>query len=100
MEQKYLVAVGSSHLVELIITEDIARMCYHCGSCDKDVEQGIEIPFIKEQLDKVDTELMQNVVNEILGEVEKPLSRKDLESWILFEASALFIDGDFEVIND
>ena len=51
MEQKYLVAVGSSYLIELIITEDIARMCYHCGNCDKEVEQGIEIPFIKEQLD-------------------------------------------------
>ena len=91
--------IGSSYLLELIITEEIARMCYHCGICDNDVANGIEIPFIKEQLDNIETDLMIKVVREIIGEEVDYMSRKDLECWILFEASALFIDGDcYEII--
>jgi hypothetical protein len=97
MNKKYCVLVGSSFVIELIITEDIARMCYHSGDCYNDAKDGIEIPLIKEQLKNIDTELLINVVGEIIGSIEisRNMSREDLESWVLFEASALFIDGDY-----
>jgi hypothetical protein len=102
MGKKYIVVVGSSYLIELIITEDIARSCYHCGNCEEDVMNGIKIPLIKEQLEKFETIQLFNAVSEIIGDEEicAKMSREDLESWILFEASALFIDGDFNEYND
>ena len=102
MEKKFIVSVGSSYLLELIITEDIARSCYHCGNCEEDVMNGIKIPLIKNQLKNFETIQLFNVVSEIIGDEEKctKMSREDLESWILFEVSALFIDGDFNEYND
>jgi hypothetical protein len=101
-KKKFIVSVGSSYLLELIITEDIAISCYHCGDCEKDVMNGIKIPLIKEQLEKFETIQLFNVVSEIIGDEEKctKMSREDLESWILFEASALFIDGDFNEYDE
>lgn len=101
MDTKYMVLVGSSYFCELIITEKIARMCYHCGSCDNDVKIAKEIPFIKEQLDSIDEDLMRKVVGDILGEeTADALDIEDLKEWIVFEASALLIDGDFNEYYD
>lgn len=101
MEKKFIVSVGSSYICELIITEEIARMCYHCGNCDNEVKIAKEIPLIKEQLDTIDEDLMRKVVGEILGEeTANVMHIEDLKEWIVFEASALFIDGDFNEYND
>jgi hypothetical protein len=70
MEKKYIVVVGSSYLIELIITEDIARNCYHCGNCEEDIMNGIKIPLIKEQLEKFETIQLFNAVSEIIGDEE------------------------------
>lgn len=101
MEKKFIVFVGSSYIVELIITEEIARMCYHCGNCDNEVKIAKEIPLIKEQLNNIDEDLMRKVVGEILGEeTANVMDIEDLKEWIVFEASALLIDGDFNEYND
>ena len=100
MEKKYSVLIGSSYVIELIITEEIARMCYHSGCCDEDVKDGIEIPFIKEQLAHFETEQLEKVVNEYVGDVSKTMNRNELECWVLFESSALFIDGDCHEIEE
>ena len=101
MDTKYMVLVGSSYICELIITEEIARMCYHCGNCDNEVKIAKEIPLIKEQLDTIDEDLMRKVVGDILGEeTANVMDIEDLKEWIVFEASALLIDGDFNEYND
>jgi hypothetical protein len=101
MNTKYMVLVGSSYICELIITEEIARMCYHCGICDNEVKIAKDIPLIKEQLDTIDEDLMRKVIGEILGEeTANAMDIEDLKEWIVFEASALLIDGDFNEYND
>jgi hypothetical protein len=90
-----MVLVGSSYICELIITEEIARMCYHCGNCDNEVKIAKDYPLIKEQFDNIDEDLMRKVVGEILGEeIANVMDVEDLKEWIVFEASALLIDGD------
>ena len=96
MDKKYIVSVGSSYLCELIITKEIAEMCFHCGNCDNEIKVAKEIPFIREQLNNLDETLMRNAVSDILGyERVKSMNRSDLEDWILFEGAALFVDGDY-----
>lgn len=99
MEKKYLVSVGSSYIVDIELTESIAHQCYHSGACDESAEMVRLMPEIRSQFANISTNTMRQAIGEILGEKEvKTMNRKQLESWVLFEAGANFIEGDYEEI--
>jgi hypothetical protein len=101
MEKKYLVSVGSSYIVDIELTEDIAQQCYHSGACDDSVEMVRLMPEIRAQFANISTNTMRRAIGDVLGEKEaKTMNRQQLESWVLFEAGANFIEGDYEEVTD
>jgi hypothetical protein len=99
MEKKYLVSVGSSYVVDIVLTESIANQCYHSGACDESVENVRLMSQIRTQFANIGTDTMRKAIVDILGEKEaNKMNRAQLESWVLFEAGANFIEGDYEEI--
>ena len=97
---KRIVTIGSSFVIDLELTSEIAHTCYHSGQCYLDVEFMRKTPQIQEQMSKIGEDMLRKVIGEILGENEvKTMDREDLESWALFEASALYVDGEFEELE-
>ena len=97
---KHIVTIGSSFVIDLEMTDEIAHTCYHSGQCYLDVEFMCKTPQIQEQMSKIEEDMLRKVIGEILGENEvKTMGREDLECWALFEASALYVDGEFEELE-
>ena len=98
--KKYIVTIGSSFIIDLELTADIAHSCYHSGICDEDVQNAQKLPEIQEQMSKIDEDTLRKVINEIWGDkIATEMDREMLECYALFEASALFVDGNYEEIE-
>ena len=95
--KKYIVTIGSSFIIDLELTADIAHSCYHSGICDEDVQNAQKLPEIQEQMSKIDEDTLRKVINEIWGEkIATEMDREWLEYYALIEAAALFVDGEYE----
>ena len=63
MSNKRWFSTGSGR-IELEMTVEQAASVSHSGPCDDDVVALSEVPEIKKQLDKIDTELLKNELSE------------------------------------
>jgi hypothetical protein len=98
--EKYIVTIGSSFVIDLELTSEIANTCYHSGICDDDVLFARNLPEIQEQFCQINEDTLRKVVNEIWGEnIANEMDREWLECYVLFEASALFVDGNYEQLE-
>lgn len=57
--------VDGNGLVELEIPKEVVTKGFHCGQCDNDVEELINMPFIKNQLDKYSDQELINSLSEV-----------------------------------
>lgn len=55
---------SGSGRIELDIDLDIADSCHHSGQCDADVEDAMQIPEIKKQLDAIDQKVLADELSE------------------------------------
>ena len=95
--KKYIVTIGSSFVLDLELTAEMAHTCYHSGDCYDDVKFVRKMPEIQEQMSKIDEDTLRKVINEIWGEkIANEMDREMLECYALFEAAALFVDGEYE----
>jgi hypothetical protein len=62
-EKKLWFSTGSGR-IEFELTLEDARHGSHQGQCDSDVKDLSEVPYIKEQLDKIDPELLSDELRE------------------------------------
>lgn len=50
--------------IELLISEEVAHLCSHPGPCDDDIERCMQLPEIKEQIDKINPETLADEISE------------------------------------
>ena len=95
--KKYIVTIGSSFVLDLELTAEMANTCYHSGDCYDDVKFVRKMTEIQEQMSKIDEDTLRKVIREIWGEkIATEMDREMLECYSLFEAAALFVDGVYE----
>jgi hypothetical protein len=72
--------------IELLI-EDAENM-YHQGQCDSDVKEGMEIPYIKEQLEKIDEEQLRKELDDFGAWDDEELNdhQENLMRWLWISA--------------
>ena len=98
--KKMLVTIGSSFIIDLILTEEQANLCYHSGDCEESIKIVREMPEIQAQFAKISEDTLRKVIGEIYyEEMPNEMDREWLEYYALFEAGALCIDGAYEELN-
>ena len=51
--KKYLCESGSSYVIELVLTGEQIQKGYHSGQCDMDIQELVQVPEIREQLEAI-----------------------------------------------
>ena len=98
--KKHIITLGSSFIIDLELSADIAHTCYHSGDCYDDVKFVREMPQIQAQFAKISEDTLRRVIREIWGEkIANEMNREMLECYALFEAGALFVDGEYEELE-
>lgn len=96
MEYTYFDAYNKD-CFELEMTLDDAKFCAHQGCCDKECEQMVKKPYIREQLNKLTSEQMEaaiRVYDVNFEEYEsKEIPREDLELYIVWLAASDIVDN-------
>ena len=63
-DKTYLCESGSNFVIGLLLTGEQIQKGYHSGDCDLDIQELVQVPEIKEQLDAIDSELLDKWWNE------------------------------------
>ena len=103
-DKYYYIRSGSSHVIDLKMKGEYINMCAHQGNCDDDVMRVIELPEIKSQLDAINDAQLDAWWNEFFcddtPEEHSAADRNTKLMWLVFDACASAIDGDFEEADD
>jgi len=92
MEETRITYVGC---IDLEMTLEDAKACYHQGRCDDDVEAAMETDYIKEQLTQLTNEEIRETLYEYGCEFDEN-DRNDMESLIVWLAAGNIIEDYFE----
>ena len=96
---KHTITAGSSFPISLELTDEHISMGYHCGNCHDDIIRLMELPEIKEQLEKISDEELNKWWGEFfidnVIEHENATKERKLE-WLVFECCSLGADGFFD----
>lgn len=96
-EKYYIVGSGSSFPIDLKLKGEYIKMCYHPGECSNEVMQVMNIPEVKEQLDTISDDELDQWWGEFWldepEEVHNAAPREKRLIWLVFDACSNAIDG-------
>lgn len=96
-EKYYIVGSGSSFPIDLKLKGEYINMCYHPGECSNEVMQVMNIPEVKEQLDAISDDELDQWWSEFWldepEEVHNAAPREKRLMWLVFDACSSAIDG-------
>lgn len=81
--------------IEFEMTLEDANCGCHIGSCDEDVQELVDTDYIREQLDRLDTEVIrENIRAYGLDDVDE-MDRHRLECYLVWIAAGNIVDDDY-----
>lgn len=97
---KHTITAGSSFPISLELTDEHISMGYHSGDCEDDILRLMELPEIKEQLEKISDDELNKWWDEFyidndFKQHENATKETKLE-WLVFECCSLGVDGCFD----
>lgn len=100
---KYRVSSGSSYPISLVLLGEEVRSAFHSGECSEDVRALMQTPEVKEQLDRISDKELNDWWGEMFvddtEEEHASASKETKLSWLIFDACANAIDGDWEIVE-
>lgn len=94
--KSYICESGSSFVIELKLTGEQVQKGYHSGDCDADIDELMNAPEVKSQLNAISETTLTKWWDEMFIDGPKtPVSEDKHQalSWLVFDACANAIDG-------
>ena len=96
---KHTITAGSSFPISLELTDEHISIGYHSGDCEDDVFRLMELPEIKQQLEKISDEELNMWWEEFFIDndfVHENATKETKLEWLVFECCSLGVDGCFD----
>lgn len=97
---KHTITSGSSFPISLVLTDEQISTGYHPGDCEDSVRFLMELPEIKEQLDKISDKELSDWWDEFfldgLPKIPVSVDKTQALEWLVFECCSLGVDGCFD----
>ena len=92
---KHTITAGSSFPISLELTDEHISMGYHSGDCEDDILRLMELPEIKEQLEKISDDELNKWWSEVFIDNDfgdENATKETKLEWLIFECCALGVD--------
>lgn len=92
---KHTITSGSSFPITLELTDEHISMGYHSGDCEDDILRLMELPEIKEQLEKISDDELNKWWSEVFIDNyfgDENATKETKLEWLIFECCALGVD--------